>query len=181
MSIKKKLSIFVVVLLIIPMTFLLLSAQYFFDQQIEENEKIYLQAAIKTVLNDIDNRQQEMLKAGRLFAGNQDLSKAVSTGDRERIGKALQNLDRNFDYLDYVVIVDKNNKVLSASSPYLLYPDSSIIKILTGNAMQLRKTHISQEVVALGDLFAFDSLEYNKFLVKNLINHMAPNSIYVRD
>lgn len=89
MSIKKKLSIFVVVLLIIPMTFLLLSAQYFFDQQIEENEKIYLQAAIKTVLNDIDNRQQEMLKAGRLFAGNQDLSKAVSTGDRERIGKAL--------------------------------------------------------------------------------------------
>lgn len=82
MSIKKKLSIFVVVLLIIPMTFLLLSAQYFFDQQIEENEKIYLQAAIKTVLNDIDNRQQEMLKAGRLFAGNQDLSKAVSTGDR---------------------------------------------------------------------------------------------------
>lgn len=168
MSIKKKLSIFVVVLLIIPMTFLLLSAQYFFDQQIEENEKIYLQAAIKTVLNDIDNRQQEMLKAGRLFAGNQDLSKAVSTGDRERIGKALQNLDRNFDYLDYVVIVDKNNKVLSASSPYLLYPDSSIIKILTGNAMQLRKTHISQEVVALGDLFAFDSLEYNKFLVKKL-------------
>lgn len=168
MSIKKKLSIFVVVLLIIPMTFLLLSAQYFFDQQIEENEKIYLQAAIKTVLNNIDNRQQEMLKAGRLFAGNQDLSKAILTGDRERIGKALQNLDRNFDYLDYVLIVDKNNKVLSASSPYLLYPDSSIIKILTGNAMQLRKTHISQEVVALGDLFAFDSLEYNKFMVKKL-------------
>lgn len=168
MSIKKKLSIFVVVLLIIPMTFLLLSAQYFFDQQIEENEKIYLQAAIKTVLNNIDNRQQEMLKAGRLFAGNQDLSKAILTGDRERIGKALQNLDRNFDYLDYVLIVDKNNRVLSASSPYLLYPDSSIIKILTGNAMQLRKTHISQEVVALGDLFAFDSLEYNKFMVKKL-------------
>lgn len=168
MSIKKKLSIFVVVLLIIPMTFLLLSAQYFFDQQIEENEKIYLQAAIKTVLNNIDNRQQEMLKAGRLFAGNQDLSKAILTGDRERIGKALQNLDRNFDYLDYVLIVDKNNKVLSASSPYLLYSDSSIIKILTGNAMQLRKTHISQEVVALGDLFAFDSLEYNKFMVKKL-------------
>lgn len=168
MSIKKKLSIFVVVLLIIPMTFLLLSAQYFFDQQIEENEKIYLQAAIKTVLNNIDNRQQEMLKAGRLFAGNQDLSKAILTGDRERIGKALQNLDRNFDYLDYVLIVDKNNKVLSASSPYLLYPDSSIIKTLTGNAMQLRKTHISQEVVALGDLFAFDSLEYNKFMVKKL-------------
>ena len=64
MSIKKKLSIFVLVLLLVPMLLLVLSTQHFFDRQIQENERNYLQVAMKTVRNDMENRMDEMRKAG---------------------------------------------------------------------------------------------------------------------
>lgn len=67
MSIKKKLSIFVLVLLLVPMLLLVLSTQHFFDRQIQENERNYLQVAMKTVRNDMENRMDEMRKAGLLF------------------------------------------------------------------------------------------------------------------
>lgn len=127
MSIKKKLSIFVLVLLLVPMLLLVLSTQHFFDRQIQENERNYLQVAMKTVRNDMENRMDEMRKAGLLFAGDSDINKAMYD-DRNRLAMALNNLKRNFNYLDYVVIVDRENRILASSSPYLLYPDGSAVK-----------------------------------------------------
>ena len=57
------------VLLLVPMLLLVLSTQHFFDRQIQENERNYLQVAMKTVRNDMENRMDEMRKAGLLFAG----------------------------------------------------------------------------------------------------------------
>jgi len=56
------------VLLLVPMLLLVLSTQHFFDRQIQENERNYLQVAMKTVRNDMENRMDEMRKAGLLFA-----------------------------------------------------------------------------------------------------------------
>ena len=52
------------VLLLVPMLLLVLSTQHFFDRQIQENERNYLQVAMKTVRNDMENRMDEMRKAG---------------------------------------------------------------------------------------------------------------------
>lgn len=60
------------VLLLVPMLLLVLSTQHFFDRQIQENERNYLQVAMKTVRNDMENRMDEMRKAGLLFSGNPD-------------------------------------------------------------------------------------------------------------
>lgn len=54
------------VLLLVPMLLLVLSTQHFFDRQIQENERNYLQVAMKTVRNDMENRMDEMRKAGLL-------------------------------------------------------------------------------------------------------------------
>ena len=62
-----------------------------------------------------------------LFAGDSDINKAMYD-DRNRLAMALNNLKRNFNYLDYVVIVDRENRILASSSPYLLYPDGSAVK-----------------------------------------------------
>jgi hypothetical protein len=167
MSIKKKLSIFVLVLLLVPMLLLVLSTQHFFDRQIQENERNYLQVAMKTVRNDMENRMDEMRKAGLLFAGDSDINKAMYD-DRNRLAMALNNLKRNFNYLDYVVIVDRENRILASSSPYLLYPDGSAVKILAASSMLFGKTHVSEEVVGLEELFTKDSFEYDNFSIKIL-------------
>ena len=65
------------VLLLVPMLLLVLSTQHFFDRQIQENERNYLQVAMKTVRNDMENRMDEMRKAGLLFSGNPDINKAM--------------------------------------------------------------------------------------------------------
>ncbi|MCD7961612.1 MAG: hypothetical protein LUF79_07025, partial [Enterococcus sp.] len=84
MSIKKKLSIFVLVLLLVPMLLLVLSTQHFFDRQIQENERNYLQVAMKTVRNDMENRMDEMRKAGLLFACDSYINKPMYD-DRNRL------------------------------------------------------------------------------------------------
>lgn len=132
------------VLLLVPMLLLVLSTQHFFDRQIQENERNYLQVAMKTVRNDMENRMDEMRKAGLLFAGDSDINKAMYD-DRNRLAMALNNLKRNFNYLDYVVIVDRENRILASSSPYLLYPDGSAVKILAASSMLFGKTHVYQK------------------------------------
>lgn len=155
------------VLLLVPMLLLVLSTQHFFDRQIQENERNYLQVAMKTVRNDMENRMDEMRKAGLLFAGDSDINKAMYD-DRNRLAMALNNLKRNFNYLDYVVIVDRENHILASSSPYLLYPDDSAVKILAASSMLFGKTHVSEEVVGLEELFTKDSFEYDNFSIKIL-------------
>lgn len=78
------------VLLLVPMLLLVLSTQHFFDRQIQENERNYLQVAMKTVRNDMENRMDEMRKAGLLFSGNPDINKAMYD-DRNRLAMALNN------------------------------------------------------------------------------------------
>ena len=155
------------VLLLVPMLLLVLSTQHFFDRQIQENERNYLQVAMKTVRNDMENRMDEMRKAGLLFSGDSDINKAMYD-DRNRLAMALNNLKRNFNYLDYVVIVDRENRILASSSPYLLYPDGSAVKILAASSMLFGKTHVSEEVVGLEELFTKDSFEYDNFSIKIL-------------
>lgn len=155
------------VLLLVPMLLLVLSTQHFFDRQIQENERNYLQVAMKTVRNDMENRMDEIRKAGLLFAGDSDINKAMYD-DRNRLAMALNNLKRNFNYLDYVVIVDRENRILASSSPYLLYPDGSAVKILAASSMLFGKTHVSEEVVGLEELFTKDSFEYDNFSIKIL-------------
>ena len=77
------------VLLLVPMLLLVLSTQHFFDRQIQENERNYLQVAMKTVRNDMENRMDEMRKAGLLFAGNPDINKAMYD-DRNRLAMAFK-------------------------------------------------------------------------------------------
>ena len=156
------------VLLLVPMLLLVLSTQHFFDRQIQENERNYLQVAMKTVRKDMENRMDEMRKAGLLFAGDSDINKAMYD-DRNRLAMALNNLKRNFNYLDYVVIVDRENRILASSSPYLLYPDGSAVKILAASSMLFGKTHVSEEVVGLEELFTKDSFEYDNFSI-NILN-----------
>ena len=138
----------------------------FFDRQIQENERNYLQVAMKTVRNDMENRMDEMRKTGLLFAGDSDINKAMYD-DRNRLAMALNNLKRNFNYLDYVVIVDRENRILASSSPYLLYPDGSAVKILAASSMLFGKMHVSEEVVGLEELFTKDSFEYDNFFDQN--------------
>lgn len=180
MSIKKKLSIFVLGLLLIPMLLLLLSTQHFFDQQIQENERNYLQVAMKTVRNDMENRMEEMRKAGWLFVGNSNLYKAICDKDKNKLDLALHNLERNYSYLDYIAIVDRENSILVSSSPYLLYPDGSKIKDLAASSMLFGQTHVSEEVVGLGELFTRDSLEYNQFSIKSSISLQVRKSTCVK-
>ena len=57
---------------------------------------------------------------------------------------------------------------MASSSPYLLYPDGSAVKILAASSMLFGKTHVSEEVVGLEELFTKDSFEYDNFSIKIL-------------
>ena len=165
------------VLLLVPMLLLVLSTQHFFDRQIQENERNYLQVAMKTVRNDMENRMDEMRKAGLLFSGDSDINKAMYD-DRNRLAMALNNLKRNFNYLDYVVIVDRENRILASSSPYLLYPDGSAVKILAASSMLFGKTQ--KKLSGLKNCLLKIHLNMTTFRSKYLTSFRGRRSICIK-
>lgn len=167
------------VLLLVPMLLLVLSTQHFFDRQIQENERNYLQVAMKTVRNDMENRMDEMRKAGLLFAGDSDINKAMYD-DRNRLAMALNNLKRNFNYLDYVVIVDRENRILASSSPYLLYPDGSAVKILAASSMLLGKRMYQKKLSGLKNCLLKIHLNMTIFRSKYLTSLRGRRSICIK-
>lgn len=167
------------VLLLVPMLLLVLSTQHFFDRQIQENERNYLQVAMKTVRNDMENRMDEMRKAGLLFAGDSDINKAMYD-DRNRLAMALNNLKRNFNYLDYVVIVDRENRILASSSPYLLYPDGSAVKILAASSCCLGKRMYQKKLSGLKNCLLKIHLNMTIFRSKYLTSLRGRRSICIK-
>lgn len=167
------------VLLLVPMLLLVLSTQHFFDRQIQENERNYLQVAMKTVRNDMENRMDEMRKAGLLFAGDSDINKAMYD-DRNRLAMALNNLKRNFNYLDYVVIVDRENRILASSSPYLLYPDGSAVKILAASSMLFGKRMYQKKLSGLKNCLLKIHLNMTIFRSKYLTSLRGRRSICIK-
>lgn len=167
------------VLLLVPMLLLVLSTQHFFDRQIQENERNYLQVAMKTVRNDMENRMDEMRKAGLLFSGDSDINKAMYD-DRNRLAMALNNLKRNFNYLDYVVIVDRENRILASSSPYLLYPDGSAVKILAASSMLFGKRMYQKKLSGLKNCLLKIHLNMTTFRSKYLTSFRGRRSICIK-
>ena len=167
------------VLLLVPMLLLVLSTQHFFDRQIQENERNYLQVAMKTVRNDMENRMDEMRKAGLLFAGDSDINKAMYD-DRNRLAMALNNLKRNFNYLDYVVIVDRENHILASSSPYRYIQMTVLLKSWLPAACCLGKRMYQKKLSGLKNCLLKIHLNMTIFRSKYLTSFRGRRSICIK-
>ncbi|MDD4722254.1 MAG: ATP-binding protein [Acidaminococcaceae bacterium] len=165
MSIRRKLTIFVVLLTVIPMCILLLASHFAFNKQIELNEKTYLNIAMKTARNSMFNRAQGLRQTGMVLAQSPSFQKLIDKRDEKGLDNALDTIKINCPYADYAVIVGPHNELLAKLSPSMVYQKNSRFGILLDNVHQAKKAIFSKEVFALNQLFLPNSLEYNEYIV----------------
>lgn len=174
MSIKKKLLIFVIVLVVVPMLFLFLVSTLVLDRQIEKSAQSYLENALKIARNRMISRLEEMKKGCQTIIQSPEFIKSVEQRDLSCLSRQIQELKSIYDYLDFIIVLDANKNPIVSLTAF----QEHNLKALRGLIEHVgrNKEALSSEIVFdLDDLFPADSEEYNKFKVKIARNGPGEN------
>ena len=166
MTLRKKLMVFMAVVLIIPIMLITIMANR--TGKIEQ-QKVFtntLQAGLKVVRGEMLERKNGMRRVCNYFADSEETQQAVLNKNTDYLTNRLTGLKRYFEYVDYVAVVDKNNESLARLSFNMRYNKASKLGILVERAMASKQVFFSEEDFQLNDLFVPNSLEYDKFLIK---------------
>lgn len=165
MSIKRKMTIFVMLLIIMPMTILFFSSSFVLNEQIKRSEQSYLDNALKIVRITMFNRKEEMRKAGHFLVQTAGFQDKVRQQDR-RLLQELQRVHTLVDYLDVAVILRPDKLPLTSLSPFTRNDIAWDLNGLVEKARESQQTWSSEETFPLDSLFYPGSDPYNRFRVK---------------
>lgn len=165
MSIKHKMAVFVIILVIMPMTILFFSSSFALNEQIKHSEHSYLDNALKIVRTGMLDRKEEMRAAAQLLAQSPVFQDYVRQQD-PRVLQKLKNFTDILDYLDVVVILQPNQVPLASLSPFTRNDVCWDLNGLVDKVRQSRQTFSSEEALPLDSLFYPNSEAYNQFKVK---------------
>lgn len=172
MSIRKKMALFGVALVVIPMLVSLAASRIAFNKQIKETERNYLSVALKIVRNKMESRKESMSKAGIVAANEIIRQKYVENNNKAGMIRALNEVDQVNGFWHYAVILDKNNDVLVKTSTQMRYNKPIWLDRLVNAAGAGKSVITSDESFELDDLFYNGSTLYKKFVIK--INSPSP-------
>lgn len=166
MSIQKKISYFVAFVVLIPMLLLLIISTTVFNRQIERTEQSYLAVAMRFARTALLDRSTEVQQAGKLMCENSLFQDKLQSRDVHFLNAELQRFYDTFTYLDYMVLVDNENKVVLKYFPDSCYEKGNFFKEKAVQAMTEKTLFFSEEVLPIEKLFNKDSARYRRLLVK---------------
>lgn len=167
MTIKKQLLIFAVIMVILPMMVLYVTAHVFVVDQIRESQKNYLSIAMKVARSEMHKREYEMLKVVNFLGKSSQIAKEVQKPQSAYIEKMIDNLQESCQYLDFIVVVDENLRVVAQSSEDIQAKSQWDLNGLIAIAMQRKAGICSEEVTDIADVFVPQSASYKKFVVSS--------------
>lgn len=172
MSIRRKMVLYGIALVVIPMLVSLAASRIAFNKQIQETEKNYLSVALKIVRNKMDSRKQSMRNSGVVAANEIVRQKYIINNDKAGLTKVLNEMERISGIWDYALILDSNNNILVKGSPQMKYDKPVWLERLVNAAGTAKSPITSDEAFELEDLFFRGSTLYKQFAIK--INNPHP-------
>ena len=165
MTLEKRLMVFLAILLIIPI--LLLTIVTNKTGKIEQDKVLTntLEAGLKVVRGEMLERKNGMRRVCNYFADSTPTQQAVIQKDRGYLTSRLTSLKQNFEYVDYVVVVDAVNRPIAKLSDDMCYDSKNKLGQLVARAMSKRQVAFSEERFPLDNLFMPHSMTYDKFVV----------------
>ncbi|MGL5207342.1 MAG: ATP-binding protein [Acidaminococcaceae bacterium] len=166
MSIRRKMALFGIVLVVIPMLVSLAASRIAFNKQIRETERNYLSVALKIVQNKMESRKENMRNAG-ISAANEIIGqKYIENNDKAAMVRVLNELEQVNGIWDYAVILDKNNEILAKASPQMRYNKPVWLERLVNAAGRGKSAITSDEAFELDDIFYSGTNLYKQFVIK---------------
>lgn len=166
MSIRRKMALFGIALVVIPMLVSLVASRIAFNKQIQETERNYLSVALRIVRNKMESYKENMKNAGIVAANEIIRQKYIENNDKAGMIRVLNEMEQINGIWDYAVILDKNNEVLAKASPQMRYNKSIWLERLVNAAGEGKSAITSDEAFELDDLFYNGSILYKKFVIK---------------
>jgi len=167
MSIRKKMLMFVSIVVIVPMLFIFILSNSILDKQIEKAAQGYLQNAFVIARNQMVNRLNEMQKLSSKTAKSSEFQQALQEVNTSKLNETISNINEVYDYMDFYMVFDGEKKLIT-SKPNIENSKFSRLSTLIAEAEKAHNTITSEELFNLEELFPIDSEEYNKFRI--LIN-----------
>lgn len=165
MSIRKKLMLFVFVIIIVPMVILFITSTIIMDKQKKDSELLYLQSALKIVRTQMLMRKAEMEKAGLRLAQNPTFRLGVRSGNERQLLAELIKLRQIYDYLDVAVVLDVERRPIARISEDLRGDMAWELDGLVQAVSEQRRSITSEEALPLEELFFPNSVSYNQFRI----------------
>lgn len=166
MSFRKQLSIFVTVLIVLPMGFFFHLSTLVLDEQIIHSEQTYLQNALLLARNNMLNRKREMQQGGQYLAVNSGFRQSLRNQDHVQMAEHIASLRGVYPYLDFVVILDPQRSVMASYPEQLNITSHFDINGLVRMAEQTQQAIFSEEAFELSLLFHPQSAPFQQFRVK---------------
>ena len=165
MSIRKKLMLFVFVIIIVPMVILFISSTIIMDKQKKDSELLYLQSALKIARTQTLMRKDEMERGGKRTATNEGIRALVQARDEATLSAELHKMKQVYDYLDVALVLDANRKPIARISPDIRTDREWDLKGIVQAVSEQRKSISSEETLPLSDLFVTHSGEFIRFMI----------------
>lgn len=165
MSINKKMAVFVVALVTIPMIILLFASTFVLNEQIRRSEQSYLENALKIARNEMLKRKEEVIYATQMLGQNKMFKEALKTRNKAEIMQHLKDLNNVYEYIDIAAVID------AEQIPLVLVPEDMKwfapwdINGLVAKAEVRQEAVASEEIILLDSFFDPESSEYNKYKV----------------
>jgi signal transduction histidine kinase len=166
MSFYKQVSIFVAVLIVLPMALFFHISTLAMGDQITRSEQKYLQNALLIARSSMLGRKTEMQQGGQYLSITPDFRQALKSKDRGRLTGLVDSLRGIYQYLDFVVILDDERKILASYPENINASGRFDINGLAQTAERTQQGIFSEEVFNLTLLFAPDSAPFQRFRVK---------------
>lgn len=164
MSIRRKMMVFVSIIVILPMIIILLLSNSIVNNQIEKAAQGYLQNAYIIARDQMVSRLSEMEKLSAKTIKSSEFKEAIEKKNINGLNNILTNINEVYGYINYYMIFDENKRLI-ANNPTIKNPSLPRLNKLIEKAQSTNSTITSEEVLNLDDLFYADSNEYNKFRV----------------
>lgn len=153
-------------IVLVPILALLAVSTYVYQQQIQQNEQNYLSVAMTFVREIAMERCETIHTSAKVLGNGEAFREAMLQRDTAVLNERLRNYSHLMPFLDAVLVVDTQNRILGQSRAEIKYSPDNIIGEAASHAMRNQEIWFSEEVLFLDEMFVTSSPAYNSLLVR---------------
>lgn len=153
----------IVLFMLVPSLLITFVSARYLTRQFTSSRDQYLQATLAIALSEMEQRQLDIRRTAAIIAGEPGMREGLRTGDTANLAAKIALFQQQFDKVDYIVLLDRDNRILARSSPNLRYREDGILSEISRMAQSERRAITTNETMPLTDLFVKGSPDYAKF------------------
>ncbi len=151
---------------ILPIILITFFSTRYLEEQFSRNQNRYLRSTLAIAISEMQQRQSSIRKAAACIAQEVSTPQAVRQQDTKVLEEKLALLRKNFNKVDYAVMLDPDSRIIARSASDIRFNPESRLGELNRDVCRTGNPINANEKMPLDDLFEEGSEEFKKFTVE---------------